>query len=293
MRCTLSLVLSIGLLAGCGSGEPGAWEPVEVFGGLLMIDVFVEGASTHCIVDTGATVSLLHSSVLDGDALQDVSFQFADVSQVGAAVPSADEILEGLDESSGFSQPIDCVLGWDTLSAFSFTVDYATARMRFSDRPIPVAGLPEPIAVPLQETSPLAIAVASFQDVELPAVLDTGASTAVLGTAVVAALEEPPETEPISIATVDGIMFGEVGVLSTAALGDAAHSDVDFISFDSPQLDALAALLGEPIEAIVGASTFLRYATTFNAPDGELLLQEYDPGVVEQGIQDYRDDWGL
>src|SRR5262245_3394294 len=230
-------------LVGCGA--VGSWLPIDVEGGLLRVTAPFDGTDVDCTLDTGATCAALHTDLgfITGTATVALGDQELEVSLLSHQL--VDPVLEALG--------VDCLLGWNAFEQRALTIDYAGEQIRITGRrpkerslDLPL-DLGEPVTVPLELTGLVPVAEVRFQDQVALAVVDTGAQVAVLAPELFSALADPPETVSAEASTPDGIVEVGFGTLSEVALGDLVHEGVDFATYDSIQLRAIADELGTEI----------------------------------------------
>ena len=80
------------------------------------------------------------------------------------------------------------------------------------------------------------------------------------------------------------------GQLDVVAIGGHEHHDVDFTSFDSPVLASFAE--DRPIEGLIGASSLVRFAVTFDDRRAAFTLQPYPDDVAAELVEDARGEIG-
>ncbi|MEZ4236381.1 MAG: aspartyl protease family protein [Myxococcota bacterium] len=275
------------LLSACG-GAVGDWEPVDTLGGLVLFDTDFDGQAARCLLDTGADLTVLRSDLpqtavqaLIGD--RDVLVDPLDLGELG------DAVLDGIGDPLG---GIDCLMGWDSFAGQALTVDYVHHRIRVARsvrraaRIDDDAGWGEPVVLDLDPTSPLPTAAARLQGLPVHAVFDTGAQVALVPPAVVDALDPVPDLQPLLIVTPDGTIEGGLGFLQDVTLGGSTHDDVAFAAYDSVQLQALIDG-GVDVDAVIGASSLVRYAVTFDDGDRTLTLQPYRGADLDASLGEY------
>lgn len=261
------------LCAACG-GE-GAWEPVWFAKGIPFLEATVEDDPTVCLVDTGASGTVVRSD-LAGDELATLEFADRSVTEAVSRDSAYDDLFVAL--SATADAEVGCVLGMDVIRSFSMTLDYTGERIRFS-KPrkdaweIDDLQLGEPIVLELRDT-PIPSIRASFDGVQALAALDTGATELHLEPHVLDALDPRPVTLPTQVSTPDGLLLGVSGTLPQLRIGGTAYTDLPFTSYGSEQL-ALFAEDGFAIEAVVGAVFLEQFAVTFDGRRNELVLQPY------------------
>lgn len=169
--------------------------PIEVvFGGLVFVNVSINGTPMSFVLDTGAEATVLNASRLGtlglhafgtfatgangGDVVlsfvQGVTTKVGDASihdQIVVAVP-----LDHLEHP--LQRPLDGILGYDFMSRFVVEIDYANESMRLFDRAsYHHTGAGKPVRVTLEDGTPFLDAAIELPDgttVTGHYVLDTG-----------------------------------------------------------------------------------------------------------------------
>lgn len=169
--------------------------PIEVvYGGLIYVDVSINGRPMSFILDTGAEATVLNRSRVGalgltafgtfatgaggGDVV--LSFVRGVTTTVGGAV-TRDQIVVAVDLDhleEPLQRPLDGILGYDFLSRFVVEIDYANESMRIFDRATyRHTGAGKALAVTLEDGTPFidaAIAVPGSGDIAGHFVVDTG-----------------------------------------------------------------------------------------------------------------------
>jgi hypothetical protein len=169
--------------------------PIEVvFGGLVFVNVEINGTPMSFILETGAEATVLNASRVAKLGLTSVgtfatgagggdvvlSFVQGVTTKVGGATVS-DQIvvavpLDHLEEP--LQRPLDGILGYDFLSRFVIEIDYTNESMRLFDRAsYHHTGASKPVPVTLEDGTPFLDAAIELPDGKTISghyVLDTG-----------------------------------------------------------------------------------------------------------------------
>lgn len=273
-------------LTGCRS--LGDWQPVEVHGGLLVLDTEVgDGVPVRCLIDTGASATFVRSDLSpSGDPVMAIGDRELPIAALSA--PSFDPVLDAIGAPLG---GIDCLLGWDSVENSPFTIDYANAQVRLSpkghrDRRVDET-LGDELTVPLAFTEPIPMIEVEIQGITALLGVDTGAQAALLDPSLFDRLPDPPQTSAAQVITPDGVLPAEFGVLETLSIGGVPHDGVDFVSYASIQIQAVVDE-GWPIDGLIGASSLVRHLVTFDDERSELTLQPYDAATQEALVDEIR-----
>ncbi|MCA9493897.1 MAG: aspartyl protease family protein [Myxococcales bacterium] len=276
-----------GLVVSACAPRHGEWVPFERWAGLMIVEVEVEGDVARCLLDTGSVGTLLSTSF--GPLEAEVDLGGFPLGIAAGASEEGDALLASFEPTLG---PLDGLLGWDSFQRVALTVDPAIGGLRVSApgrraSRVDDEDLGDPIVVELVE-GPLPIVVAEVDGVETELAVDTGASSAMLVPALLDALPDPPETDEVRVVTVDGVVTARRGKLQRLTVGELEQSDVDFVSFDSPQI-ALLEDAGYDVEGLVGESSLVRGVFTLDGGRGELTFRPYDDATAEAQVEALRE----
>jgi hypothetical protein len=282
LRCSYGFFLG---LAACGGGRVGTWQSADLVAGAMVVRSDVGGRPARWLLDTGAQLSIFKTSFSD---VEDRSVTIGDDSlELNLfASPDLDALLEGLEVSLG---PLDGIVGWPALHdrGEAITLDYANSRMRLSSSGKHATEMDEdvdlgdPVVLEMSSLLVAPVIEATIQDVDAYMIADSGASAVLLDPELFAALADPPDTTTTTANTPDGLLTVDTGRLSTVEVGGEVLTDVDFVSYDSVQLDATNAA-GTSVEGLVGASVLMRHVVTYDLGEGELTLQPYDEATQQR-----------
>ena len=264
----------VGMVLLCACSGEGAWEPVFFASGIPYMEVYVDDQKTTCLVDTGASGSIVRAGLAEGP----ITFEFADRSVTESA--AIDPLLEDLFVvlSASADTEVGCILGNDIHNDFAVSLDYANERIRFS-RPTKksweVDGLElgEPIFVPMK-AGPLHRIQAEFGPAKVWAAVDTGATNLHLEPPILEAQDPDPVVISSQVSTPDGLLLALTGTLDEMTVKGTTYEDLPFTSYASQQLAAFVDD-GVEVEAIIGSVWLENFVVTFNQKREELVLQPY------------------
>lgn len=265
----------------------GEWVSFERVTGLMVVEVEVEGVPARCLLDTGSIGTILSTSF--GPLETEVDVGGFPLGVVAGASEEGDALLASLEPTLG---PLDGLLGWDTFQQVALTVDPAAGGLRVSApghraSRVDDEDLGDPVVVDLLR-GPLPIVEAEVHGVATELAVDTGASSAMITPALLDGLPDPPETGPVRVVTVDGVVTARTGSLDRLEVGDWVESDVDFVSFDSLQLEVLDDA-GYDVEGLVGESSLVRGVFTLDGGRGELTFRAYDDETAAAQVEALRE----
>lgn len=275
------------LAAAACAPRHGEWVPFERWVGLMIVEVEIDGEPARCLLDTGSIGTLVSTSL--GPVETEVDVGGFPLGIVAAASEEGDALLASFEPTLG---PLDGLLGWDTFQRVALTVDPAAGGLRVSApghraSRVDDEDLGEPIVVDLLQ-GPLPIVVAEVHGVETELAVDTGASSAMIVPSLLDALPDPPATDQVRVATVDGVVTALRGSLDRLAVGELLQADVDFVSFDSAQIAVLVDA-GYEVEGLVGESSLVRGVFTLDGGRGELTFRPYDDATAAAQVEALRE----
>lgn len=171
-----------------------------------------------------------------------------------------------------------------------FTIDYANEIIEMADAQERVMRgfdtVDEEILIDaLYDEFLLVGSVNLADDFDAILLFDSGASVVTLGPDAYEDLDEPPTTE------VDGVPYGVLP--SVTAGSDGRIEQVDFLTWDDPQLDQLSDIVGLQVDGTLGASFLAGFQVTWDFPYGVIRLRPYDPELQEQNLADLKVELGL
>ena len=298
-------VLTVALALGaCGGGDDGP-PPVEWAGTpgapvaarldqwVPSVDVAIDGAPRHVLIDTGAPRCLLDADAFGGAAPgpYDVELELGDLTY-----PDLEVGIYDVFGAQSREPPLDGLLGADVFEQFALEVDYLAEEVTLAASPADSAGavaldvsiegggvLPIPgTGNSIEAGATRVILRADAEGEEIWVLVDTGASATVASGALMEILGDAgrPRLDGVTVGTATGNVpayFTRVGSLRLGGDAGAELTSLPVIVLDDDSLfGSIRAEVGEPVMAIVGGTALRWFDTTIDYPAGRLVLRPYD-----------------